>query len=392
MGKIRIVFASDWASIRKFAPVMEEDPGEVYGNLRNKLADADLKIVNLEVPLCDGSTPIVKSGPALWGKPESVSSLLAVPFDVAVCANNHTFDCALPGYAATRKLLLANRITPVGAGDDIAETRKPFVFEKAGVRLALFSLSEGEDMMGAGPGKPGVRPWEVEELAKEIRERRSEFDVILVSAHCGLEYQPYPSFYVWEAFKVLAEAGADVIIGHHPHVPQGMTKFGKCSAFFSLGNFVFDQKEFFHRKHGFFLVMEAGKEGVLSCEKVPYSIGKRSLSLLEGKEKEEFDFLFEKLSRPLGEKESALEAWHAVLAYNGVEGFKDELRRILAKYETDPAGAAAMQRNRLSCIQHNTQWMDGLTRIANGTINEAPEEYLAMVREYMTRKVNPEDE
>ena len=122
-NKIRIVFASDWASIRKFAPVIEENPSEVYGDLIEDLANADLRIVNLEIPLCDGSTPIIKSGPALWGKPESIASLKAVPFDVAVCANNHTFDCALPGYAATRKLLKENHIAPVGAGDDITEAR-----------------------------------------------------------------------------------------------------------------------------------------------------------------------------------------------------------------------------------------------------------------------------
>ncbi|MBR2906175.1 MAG: CapA family protein, partial [Lentisphaeria bacterium] len=239
-NKVRIVFTSDWASIRKFAPVIEENPSEVYGDLIEDLANADLRIVNLEIPLCDGSTPIIKSGPALWGKPESIASLKAVPFDAAVCANNHTFDCALPGYAATRKLLKENHIAPVGAGDDITEAREPFIFEKNGIKIGLFTLSEGEDMMGAGIGKPGVRPWEVKELACEIRERRKEFDVILVSSHSGLEYQPYPSFYVWEAFRTLAEAGADLIIGHHPHVPQGMAQFGKCNAFFGLGSFVFD--------------------------------------------------------------------------------------------------------------------------------------------------------
>ncbi|MBP5182564.1 MAG: CapA family protein, partial [Lentisphaeria bacterium] len=143
--------------------------------------------------------------------------------------------------------------------EKVAEAREPLALEVNGVKILLFAISEGEDMRGATADSPGVRPWEVEELAAEIRRAKGSCDAIVVSAHCGLEYQPYPSFYVYEAFRRWAEAGADLILGHHPHVPQGMTKFGKCSAFFSLGNFVFDQKEFFHRKHGFFLVMEAGK-------------------------------------------------------------------------------------------------------------------------------------
>ena len=243
--------------------------------------------------------------------------------------------------------------------------------------------------MGAKENSPGVSPWEPEALARRIRESRAHYDVILVSAHCGLEYQPYPSFYVYEAFKSWADAGADMIIGHHPHVPQGMTCFGKTPAYFSLGNFVFYQPvDLLYRKIGYMVEMEVGKSGILSHRTVPYRIGKDQLRLLAGEELQAFETLFTKLSAPLATPEGALQAWHAVLAYNGVEGFKNELEKILQTMQDAPEKGAAMLRNRVTCIQHSSQWIDGMSRIMNGTIADAPQEMVAMVREFMTRRID----
>ena len=242
-------------------------------------------------------------------------------------------------------------------------------------------------MLGATEDSFGVRPWEVQKLAEEIRQAREKYDIILVSAHCGLEYQPYPSYYVYEAFKIWAEAGADLIIGHHPHVPQGMTTFGKTPAYFSLGNFVFYQPvRFLHRKTGYFLEIEADQRGIISHTTVPYRIEETNLRLLEGSEITEFETLFSKLSEPLSSAESAREAWNAVLAYSDTEGFRNELMKILETLQKNPAKGAAMLRNRLTCIQHSSQWIDGMTRIMNGTISHAPGELIEMVKEFMTRE------
>jgi hypothetical protein len=179
-----------------------------------------------------------------------------------------------------------------------------------------------------------------------------------------------------------------MIIGHHPHVPQGMTCFGKTPAYFSLGNFVFYQPvKFFHRKNGYFLEIEADKNGISAHRAVPYRIEESNLRLLQADEQKEFDALFAQLSAPLKTAQGALAAWQAVLAYNGLQGFQDELARILAALRENPAKGAAMLRNRVTCIQHSSQWIDGMSRIMAGNIGEAPEELIAMVREFMTREL-----
>ena len=386
--KATFIFASDFAPIRKFAPIMAADGAAIYGDLPAELRKADYRIVNLESPLDPGDGFIVKSGAAFTGENIHVSALTAGGFNAAVMANNHTFDCGNKGFFATGKILHRHGIATVGAGANLAEARKPLVIEVNTVKIVLFAISEAEDMRGATDASPGVRPWEVEELAQDIRRAKDSCDAVIVSAHCGLEYQPYPSSYVFDAFRRWAESGADLIIGHHPHVPQGMTFFGGTPAYFSLGNFAFYQmSELFWRKTGYLVEFTVGSGGVVTHRMIPYRIGENGLRLLRGAEIDEFDQTMKKLSAPLADADSARRAWHAVLAYNGVEGFRAELEKIASALRDDPPRGAAMLRNRVACMQHRTQWIDGMTRIADGTIADAPAEYLAMVREFMTREL-----
>ncbi|MCQ2352862.1 MAG: CapA family protein [Victivallaceae bacterium] len=385
--RLKIAFAADWAPIRDFAPLMTKSPEAFYHDLLPRLRQCDYRIVNLESPL--SSAPfIVKSGAAFAGDPKAVNALTCVPFDAALLANNHVFDCGDAGFLDTVSALRENGIAYAGAGENLSAARKPLVIEKNHLRIAVFAMSEGEDEKGATWSHPGVRPWEVDLLADEIRKTKGDFDFVFVSLHCGLEYQPYPSCYVWEACRRLAGAGADLIAGHHPHVPQGMTFFGKTPVFFSLGNFGFYQPSaLFYRKIGFYLEIEAEKNASLRCTPIPYKIANDGLHLLQNEELKEFQKLLKELSEPLTDEKSARNAWHAVLAACGIAGFEEELQRILSQWQNDPAKGAAMLRNRLLCMQHATQWRDGLSRIIDGTISDAPEKYVEMVKRYLTRKV-----
>ena len=387
MESKKLIFASDFAPIRHFAPMMKDHPQAVYGDLLPRLQKADFAIVNLESPLHNDGTFIAKSGAAFSGEKEHIHALCAGNFRAAILANNHTFDSGISGFEATCRLLDEYHIAHAGAGKNIDEARRELKITAGDIRIAVFAISEGEDMRGATDNTPGVRPWEVDRLAGDIRAARDKYDIILVSAHCGLEYQPFPSFYVYEAFEKWAASGADMIIGHHVHVPQGMTHFGHTPAYFSLGNFVFYQPvDLLYRKTGYFLELEVNKSGIISHKAVPYRISDNGLKLLAGEEEKQFFRLFDRLSAPLQSREKARQAWHAVLAYNGLGGFQDELSRILKTMQDDPVKGAAMLRNRLTCIQHSSQWIDGMSRIVDGSINDAPEELVALVREFMTEK------
>ena len=390
MNTLKLVIAGDLAPIRAFAPAAAQNPESLYGDLLPELRKADFRIVNLESPLA-GTEFIVKSGAAFTGAPEHLPVLTSVPFEAVTLANNHTFDTGLSGFHRTVEILDAAGIAHTGAGNNLAEAVKPLEIQRNGVRIAVFNFSEGEDQMGAAPEKPGVAPWEPDAVCARIREAKQskKYHTVIAVVHCGLEYYPFPPMYVYETFRKLAEAGADLIAGHHVHVPQGMTRFGSVPAYFSLGNFVFYQEnDLLHRKTGYFLEIEIGEKGILKSEPVPYRIEKENLRLLTTEEKKVFDALFRRISAPLASAETAERAWQACLAWYGMKGYCTELEKILNELRTNPGKGAAMLRNRVQCMQHRMHWTDGLTRIADGTIDQADPELVALTDAYFNERLS----
>ena len=381
-----LIVTGDWAPIRAFAPVMVEQPEAIYGNLLPTLRSADMRIVNVEAPL-SGGTPAVKSGAVFHGEAEHLAALTAVPFEVATLANNHTFDSGIEGFLKTRALIDAAGIRTLGAGCSESEASAFLPLELNGIRIALFNLSEGEDETTAVGDKAGVHGWQPEKVAETIRMERGNFALIIVIAHCGLEYIPFPPPYVYEAFQCLADAGADVVIGHHPHVPQGMCIRNQVPLCFSLGNFAFYQEtDLKYRKLGYMLKIGAGHSGLVSLEVIPYSINAGGLALLEGARCDEFVRLFQELSLPLADADGVLDAWHGFLAYYGEQGYFQEVNRILQEWEKSPGKGAAMLRNRILTLQHYWHWYDGLNRIVDGSIRNAKAEYIAFAQRYFTEK------
>ena len=234
--------------------------------------------------------------------------------------------------------------------------------------------------MAAGEGKPGVIGWEVEKLAKMIAEDRKKYDVILVIVHCGLEYVPSPPSYVYNAFERLAAAGADLVAGHHPHVPQGMAVLHGKPVYFSLGNFLFYQPTTFaYRKIGYHLHIGINEKGVKSVEVLPYELGEEGMKRFA---MEKFAPLFEELSSAVSTREKMEDFWNGFLKFYHVKGYIAEVERIAKVMKEDPGKGAAMLRNRVMTLQHLHHWNDGLTRIVNGTIDEASEEALSLAEKY----------
>ena len=174
------------------------------------------------------------------GEERHAAGLAAVPFHVATLANNHVFDYGTGAFTTTLETLDRCGIQWTGAGMNGREAQRPLILTVNDTRIAIVNFSEGEDLTAAGDG-PGVMGWEPDRLEEIIRDIRPRVDFILVIAHCGIEYIPYPPPYVARVFERMAAAGADLVIGHHPHVPQGLGFHDSVPMFFSLGNFVFFQ-------------------------------------------------------------------------------------------------------------------------------------------------------
>jgi poly-gamma-glutamate capsule biosynthesis protein CapA/YwtB (metallophosphatase superfamily) len=380
-----IVVAGDWAPIRALEPVIRAAPDSGYGDMLPVLRGADLRIVNCECALTAAGKPVWKSGAVFKGLPVHVSGLTRVPFEVACLANNHVFDYGVRGFRDTLDILHRNGIRTVGAGLSLKEALSPLTVLVKGKKVTILNFSEGEDLT-ASRGGPGVCGWEIDRLLALVRKLKKRGDLIIAVGHAGLEHYPFPPPYVVEAYRALAGAGADCVVGHHPHVPQGVeVRDGRLIAY-SLGNFVFYQpSELYYRRTGFCLELQVRGDRLSSYELLPYRITERGLRKLGRPEEAQLLDKIGRISEPFGSASGIARAWQATLAYYGPSGFKNEVLGILEKMGTEPRKGAAMFRNRITTLQHSELWRDALTRFMAGNDDPVPAGMTRLIREWFTR-------
>jgi hypothetical protein len=381
-----VLIAADWAPIRAYSDIILNDPKAIYGDLLPIMRKSDLRIANLECPLCEKETPVWKSGTILKGDIQHIKGLTAVPFEVVTLGNNHVFDHGVNAFEKTLALLDDNGIQSIGAGMTLKDAKQPLILKLNGVCIGIISFSEGEDLT-ASHGGPGVFGWEIEEVIAVINRIRPSVDIIIVICHCGVEYIPFPPPYVANAFQKIADAGADLVIGHHPHVPQGVQIYNKTPICYSLGNFAFYQQTNLHyRKMGFLVKAGLSKGSITFLKLIPYGIHDQGLRLLDGEERHQFFDKLKTVSTPLNNFTDIEKAWHGFLHYYGVNGLNDEIQGILEKLHSEPAKGAAMLRNRLTTMQHNQHWIDTLSKVIEADLDTSPKWAYDLAEEWLTRK------
>ncbi len=381
-----MLVASDWAPIRAFEPIVRETPEAIYGDLLPVLRRADLRIVNCECALTSASAAVWKSGAVFKGEPAHVAGLRAVPFNVACLANNHVLDYGVTGLRETLRVLARAGIRTVGAGLTDRQALAPLSMRVNGQSIHVINISEGEDLT-ASTGGPGVFGWDVQLAAAQARALKKLGGVVIAIAHCGLEYVPFPPPYVVAAFRTLIEAGADCVIGHHPHVPQGIEWWCGRPIIYSLGNFAFYQPTaLFHRKTGFCVSLRCDGGRVTGIELHPYRITDTGLRRLDANDARAFGRNLTRLSRPFRTAEGPARAWNAWLAYYGEAGFRAEVTGILDRMKADPRKGAAMFRNRLTTMQHVEHWQAFLTRMVDGERGRYSRADYRLVEEYFSKE------
>jgi poly-gamma-glutamate synthesis protein (capsule biosynthesis protein) len=214
------------------------------------LREADIAFGNLECPISESGRLVIKPY-RFRAHPRVLDGLVNAGFDILSLANNHTLDCGRDGLIETMERLQARGVRFVGAGGTRAQAEEPVVLEAKGVRVAFAGfcdfIPEGvflrEDRASiAMASEEGVR--------RAVKRARERADIVVVSFHWGIEYRARPSPRQIELAYAAADAGADLVLGHHPHVLQGLevrrvqTGSGQRNVLiaYSLGNFVFDPR------------------------------------------------------------------------------------------------------------------------------------------------------
>lgn len=174
--------------------------------------------------------------------PKSAGALANAGFDILSVANNHAGDWSRDGMIDTWNYLRDSNIQTVGAGMNADEAYAPVIVMKKGVKIAYVAFSEfGRGYMSAGLKMPGIAIISDEAIRVGVKAAREKADIVVASFHFGDEYEPEPSAFQKRIARLAIDSGADIVVGHHPHVAQSVEWYkGKVIAY-SLGNFVFDQ-------------------------------------------------------------------------------------------------------------------------------------------------------
>ncbi len=205
---------------------------------------ADLVIGNLEAVLIADRPMDPPWRYCLRGAPEYAEVLAKAGFHVLSLAANHSMDYGWDALAETIARVQATGIKTVGAGKDLAEARRPAVLDIHGLRVAVLAYCSihVEIDLYATEGKPGVAYANESWIQTDVAAAKAKNDVVLVCLHWGQEYVHYPRPRQRELARGVLAAGADLIIGHHPHVLQGIEHVGKKAIVYSLGNFMFSDE------------------------------------------------------------------------------------------------------------------------------------------------------
>lgn len=221
------------------------DPGLISPEVRSLFAECDVVFGNLECTL-PGDGGCVPLEPRVIATPELVRAVKAAGFSIVTLANNHPFDCLAAGFQNLQRVLQAAGLPHFGAGMTLDEAVAPAILALGSLRVAFLGAVDYRSGAShfARPNQWGVAPLEVNRLGRQIRDLRSQVDHVLVSLHWGEERFLIPSPLQVDQAHALVEAGASMVLGHHPHVIQGMEIWHGAPIVYSLGNFVADEVYF----------------------------------------------------------------------------------------------------------------------------------------------------
>jgi len=247
----RIIFGGDIMLSRFVGKLARErgDPASPLRDLAPTLAAADIAFANLEAPFSDRGR-VVESGMVFKAEPEMIRGLELAGIDVVSTANNHARDCDGYGIEFTLDWLAGHGIAAVGTGKSAEAAHAGAVVERSGTRFGFLAYTFDQKNGNYKDIDDRVAGMDVERMRADVKAMLKLAEVAIVSMHAGTEYSPRPNAQQIEFARAAIEAGASVVVGHHPHVVEPWERIGGAVVYYSLGNLVFDQFQREETQHG----------------------------------------------------------------------------------------------------------------------------------------------
>lgn len=289
---VTVAIAGDVMLGRRVGEHLERagDPAAVLRPTGPRLRRADLTVGNLESTLARLGAP-TQGDDSFAADPGVLDGLRDVSgFDVLSLANNHTGDFGTRSLLRTVRLVHDAGIVPVGAGADRREAWSPAIVERKGTTFGIIAFNAIGETPGAGADSPGaasvrmeprtgpLSATDLDRARREVRRLADRVDVVIVLPHWGDQYTHRPVPDQRRVARALVRAGADAVVGGHPHWTQPDERYRGALIIYSLGNFVFDMD--WNREVRTGNVAELTFRGgrLVGFELVPYVIGRNDFT------------------------------------------------------------------------------------------------------------------
>lgn len=234
--EMRILFSGDIGPTEKMA-----DKDMPIGPQLNRLVSSvDFRVYNLEMPIALPDFPLSPNvHPSLIGTLQSWKTICSLEPDVFTFASNHVYDLGKKGIHFTKFLAADSGIAIAGAGSNDDSARQPVFLEKNGVTVGILSYAK-KGRFSAQPSRAGAALLSCRNLQKDILDIMPYTDYLIITMHMGMEFSQIVHPMQIKLAHTAIDYGADCVIGHHPHVVQGIERYKGKPIFYSLGNFLFD--------------------------------------------------------------------------------------------------------------------------------------------------------
>jgi len=284
----RLLFAGDtsWGRLVFDSVVAngDGDPRWALARIVDTLRAPDVTVANLECVFTDSTAEEADKywllrAPAAWA-----DALPAAGVDVVSVANNHALDYGKQGFERTLERLAEVGVGAVGVYPGAQGRQPPLVVEAGGTRLGFLAYNRITYETPSRQIQPRPHWFEVDSATADVEAAAASVDLVVVLVHWGLEYQMLARDRQQDAADALVAAGADIVVGHHPHVPQPVEVRGDALVAWSLGNFLFDMErpyEVIRTRRTLLLEVEVGGGEWLGFRLLPVRIDEQHRPALD---------------------------------------------------------------------------------------------------------------
>ncbi len=241
---------------------------------RSILKKGDIVFANLETAITPGR-PIKTGEMSFRSDPQVARAMRSAGISVVSLANNHVPNFGSKGISDTLAYLDKAKILHAGAGMDLAAALKPALFSVKGITFAVLAYNDSDVVpasYGAAAKRAGTALMDVPTMTNAVKAAKKKADIVVVSMHSGTEYKATPNARQTRFARAAIDAGAAIVIGHHPHVVQTAEKYKGKYIIYSLGNFVFDQMWSRQTRQGMTAAITFNKMGVTGISFTPVLI------------------------------------------------------------------------------------------------------------------------